>query len=359
MIPPGLSTTPQSDMANSTISSDSCNSTLSPPDDAQIAFNVLTVALLPYGILIIIANGVVLAAILFTKKLHKKMYMFNVSLACADLTVGMVCLVKVFLVLQPGAKSCLLRIGLIIGPCVCSSFCMMCIALDRYIAIRSPLTHALAVTKGKITMVILTAWVAGLTLGLAPVLGWQSRRPAKFCSFLYVMDPSYIFTLAIAGFILPFGVILGIYGAIFRETRKHIKTIEAQEYCLRSSSPAFSQRNLKALKTLAAVVGSYFVAWFPFVIASLIHSFYVTIYSDTESFVEVGILRTITGTYLLLLGLTNCLLNPCVYALKNRDFRKVIIERWCRYTKRRNSAPERPNRSPTQTVRTISTVRLV
>ena len=82
------------------------------------------------------------------------------------------------------------------------------------------------------------------------------------------------------------------------------------------------RRTLKAVLTLAVVIGCFMVTWLPFTIASLVQN-------------SCGVachLEDVIGTYLLLLGCANSFLNPIIYAYWNKEFRQLLVSS-CRLCK--------------------------
>ncbi|XP_033760695.1 5-hydroxytryptamine receptor 1A-like [Pecten maximus] len=286
------------------------------------------IALVPITILILGCNSGVLCLIAANKIFRTPAYLLIANLGLADLTVGVVSVGTMLTrAKEETLDLCLVRIGFTVACCVCSLICLMCIAIERFIAITYSLTYRQTVTACKVTVVILLSWFVSLVVGFAPLIGWKIQDYHNYCSFLYVLPSDYIIFLFSSCVLLPIIVTFTMYGQIYKYARRHIKRIEAIEnlHLDRRNNRIFrfSPRNLKSLKTLLAVFGCVIVTWLPFLLGTItqVISGYTTCF-----------LKDIVGTHLLLLGFTNSFLNPLIYAMGTKDFRDKVRETFGRRT---------------------------
>lgn len=326
---------------------------------------IFDVGLILVTILIISFNAPVCLSLLTSRQLHHSGFIFILALAVADITVGLTCLAKLIIGhrLNHNPTMCLTFIAFFIAPVCASLILMLLIALDRLIAISNALTYTQKVTRFKICSAIVIAWLYAFAIGLLPLLGWKSpdysSDSSTRCSFLYVVHPNYIWFAFSLVFLLPITLTIAIYIQIFCVTRKHIKRISVQEGSVTSApnvSGAVSERRrtsdmttehvriierqmmvfkhkrfkrtLKAVRTLGIVIGCFVFTWFPFIITAVV---------QTACGNECS-LKDVVGTYLLLLGLTNSIFNPLIYAYWNRDFRRLLktpCKIWYRYLRKR------------------------
>ncbi|XP_069103449.1 adenosine receptor A3-like [Argopecten irradians] len=280
------------------------------------------ILLVPITILILGCNSGVLCMIAANKIFHTPAYLLIANLGLADLTVGVVSIGTMLTrAKEETLDLCLVRIGFTVACCVSSLICLMCIAVERFIAITYSLTYRTLVTACKVSVVILLSWLVSLLAGFAPLIGWKVKVYHNYCSFLYVLPSDYIIFLFSSCVLLPIIVTFTMYGLIYKYARRHIKRIEAIEnlHLDRRNHRIlrFSPRNFKSLKTLLAVFGCVIVTWLPFLITTITH----VISGYTTCF-----LKDIVGTHLLLLGFTNSFLNPLIYALGTKDFRDKVRE---------------------------------
>ncbi|CAH1776688.1 unnamed protein product [Owenia fusiformis] len=296
------------------------------------------------GMVTMISNGFVIFAI-FTSKQRASIpgFPFVLVLALNDFLVGFSCLSRsIFLQYYIQYQQCLVFQLFCISPICGSLVCMKWIAIDRYIAIFSPLKYYKIMSRHNIAFAIAHIWLHAVSIGVAPLLGWNMGRffqDRQYCTLMYIVGPGYLLFLFFLGLCFPMAIISVVYFKIFRRTRSHIKIIDAQESSVRRMSddttedtylssmeslkqkeqkpvciPKVSFRNMKAVKTLAIVIGCFLITWGPFTIATLI-----TIMCKTGCH-----LRTIISSHLLMLGLSNSFLNCFIYAYGNRNFRRVL-----------------------------------
>ncbi|XP_066287223.1 glucose-dependent insulinotropic receptor-like [Branchiostoma lanceolatum] len=183
------------------------------------------------------------------------------------------------------------------------------------------------VTPARALMGIAVTWVVAILYGFFPLTSLSSKYDNK-CSFLTVLSKEYTLALFFAGFLPTVILIIVIYTSLCLVTRKQLKKINALDQFRRGSSQSTTgqlryqkmKRNLKAIKTLALVIGTFFACWLPFFVTALVQVFCG----------EKCDLEDIAGTYLVLLGFLNSALNPAIYAYFNRDFRKSMRSLCCK-----------------------------
>ena len=284
--------------------------------------------LVPCTIFILMTNFIVLMFIFMNKKCHTPTYIFVASLGIADLFVGFVSVVTLATKANEHSLDlCLLRIGVTIAALGASTLSLTCVAVDRYVAITRALLYTSIMTRRKAIFGIVSSWIFAFLIGFAPLIGWRREVTYRqYCSFIYVLPKSYIITLFICCAFIPITVMFIIYSILFKTAQFHIKQIEAIEkihsHSERNNSGLFgiSARNLRSIKTFAAVFGCLVLTWCPFLIATIIQ-----ISSEPKNCV----LKDIIGTHLLVLGFSNSFLNPLIYALGTKDFR-TKVKQLCR-----------------------------
>ncbi|KAI8520493.1 hypothetical protein Bbelb_002470 [Branchiostoma belcheri] len=293
---------------------------------------VFAYALIPLSTIIIVGNIMVLiSAVAMTKFRNHVGYFFIANLAIADLLLGVVSTVSIFNIFlrhsDENLATCIIRIGLVVMSCAASVFTIACIAIDRCIAVNVALRYKEIVTPTRALIGIAMTWVFAVLYGFFPLTSLRSKYDNK-CSFLAVLSKEYTLALFFAGFLPTVVLILAIYTSLCLVTRKQLQKINALDQFRRGSSQSTTgqlryqrlKRNLKAIKTLALVIGTFFVCWLPFFITALVQVFCG----------DKCHLQDIAGTYLVLLGFLNSALNPAIYAYFNQDFRKSMRSLCCK-----------------------------
>ncbi|XP_061171477.1 glucose-dependent insulinotropic receptor-like [Saccostrea echinata] len=286
--------------------------------------------LIPLTILIIGINVAILFLVVIDKRFYNPKVAFISTLGVADLFVGVVSVGT--LITKANEKTyehCLIRIGFTVTTCVASILSLMCIALERFIAITYSLNYKSVVSKNRVVGAIAAIWIISVVVGFLPLMGWKNNHYQQYCSYLYVLPANYIIFITVFGAIIPLGIMVVIYIKLYRNARFHIKRIEALENIMvverlrrNMGILRMSARSWRSLKTMIYVFGCVLITWSPFIVASFVQ---ITVGKD------MCILKDIVGTHLLVLGFSNSFLNPLIYVLRTKDFQERVKERLERY----------------------------
>ncbi|MEQ2212890.1 hypothetical protein XENOCAPTIV_006488 [Xenoophorus captivus] len=221
-----------------------------------------------------------------------------------------------------GKTRCLLRMAFLSSPCMVSILSMFLISLDRYVAIKMPLRYSLMSGKGMTAGSLLAVWISSFTMGFLPVMVRQLQAVEPydgFCAFFTVNHDIAIIVM----YCLLFFPVLSLFTYMYLDILKiacihhkqisHIRQMRSrpddnhhgpsqyhhhpQHHLLRNWG------HVKALRTVAVLVGCFLVLWSPFFVVCIVHLLCRT----------CG-LKNVLENYLWLLGLLNSLINPLVYA---------------------------------------------
>lgn len=225
-----------------------------------------------------------------------------------------------------GRGRCLLRMTFVTSPCIASIMSMFLISLDRYSAIKMPLTYAQRSGRGVAAGALSALWICAFALGFMPVLvpSLQSDLYSGFCGFFSVIYDVGILILYSVCFFPVLSVFVYIYLDILKIACSHQKQIlqvreagsrnsqhQGTDQHIRSRSPYWS--HVKALRTVALLVGCFLLLWCPFFVTGIVK----LLCGSCQ-------LTVVLESYLFLLGLSNSLLNPLVYAFWQREVRVML-----------------------------------
>ena len=227
-------------------------------------------ALIAFGA--VIGNVLVIASVATERRLRTITNRFVVSLATADLMVGL-------LVLPPAIKMEITGRRWLLGPVMCDvwiSFDVMlctasilnlcCISVDRYLAVTRPLQSATGWRSKRLANVMIAVvWIAAVFITCPPLLGWrESGRHQRLLLHLQnkeqlmsmehgnrsvpspvtavvlpddghdavetctlTGDPGYVIYSALGSFYVPLAVMLFVYANIFKVVRARMRPMQS------------------------------------------------------------------------------------------------------------------------------------
>uniref|UniRef100_A0A8C6D5G3 5-hydroxytryptamine receptor 6 n=1 Tax=Moschus moschiferus TaxID=68415 RepID=A0A8C6D5G3_MOSMO len=279
------------------------------------------------------ANSPLIALICAQPALRKTSNFFLVSLFTSDLMVGLAVMPPAMLNVLCG------RWALARGLCLLwAAFDVCLISLDRYLLILSPLRYKLRMTPPRALALVLGAWsLAALASFLPLLLGWhepgRARAPAPGQCRLLASLP---FVLVASGltFFLPSGAICFTYSRILLAARKQavqvaslatgsagqaLETLQVprtprpgvESADSRRLATKHSRKALKASLTLGILLGMFFVTWLPFFVANIVQA--------VCDCISLGLFDVLTW-----LGYCNSTMNPIIYPLFMRDFKRAL-----------------------------------
>ncbi|XP_059208230.1 glucose-dependent insulinotropic receptor [Centropristis striata] len=231
-----------------------------------------------------------------------------------------------------GKSRCLMRMAFVTSPCTASIMSMFLISLDRYAAIKMPLRYSQLSGKGTAAGFLLALWISSLTMGFLPVMvrQLQAEGYTGFCAFFAVVHQVDMIVLFSACFFPVLSVFVYIYLDILKIACGHQKQIcqvrqagsrtvehNGRQHCEHHHQSQLLRchywTHVKALRTVGVLLGCFLVLWCPFFVTCIVHLL-------CESCKLTGVLEN----HLWLLGLSNSLINPLVYAFWQREVRMQL-----------------------------------
>uniref|UniRef100_A0A3B4WJ66 G protein-coupled receptor 119 n=1 Tax=Seriola lalandi dorsalis TaxID=1841481 RepID=A0A3B4WJ66_SERLL len=241
-----------------------------------------------------------------------------------------------------GKNRCLMRMAFVTSPCTASIMSMFLISLDRYAAIKMPLRYSLLSGKGTAVGSLLALWISAITVGFLPVMvrQLQAEGYSGFCAFFSVIHEVGIIVLFSLCFFPVLSVFVYIYLDILKIACSHQKQIcQVRQAGSRTADHHGHQHyqhhhqhqqlrsgywsHVKALRMVAVLVGCFLVLWCPFFVVCIVHVL-------CKTCELAGVLEN----YLWLLGLSNSLINPLVYAFWQKEVRLQLAAMFSCFTGR-------------------------
>ncbi|XP_034548913.1 adenosine A2a receptor a [Notolabrus celidotus] len=290
---------------------------------ASIFYIILEVLIAVFSVL---GNVLVCWAVCLNSNLQSITNFFVVSLAVADIAVGVLA-IPFSIVISIGFccnfYGCLFLACFVLVLTQSSIFSLLAIAIDRYIAIKLPLRYNSLVTGERAQGIIAICWVLSIIIGLTPMMGWNNRLQSNNtacppdlmrCLFEKVVVMDYMVYFNFFAFVLiPLLLMLAIYLCIFMAARHQLKLMEVKALHGEKSRSTL-HKEVQAAKSLAIIVGLFAVCWLPLHIINCFTLFCPQCDRPPAWIMYVAII----------LSHTNSVINPFIYAYRIREFRQTF-----------------------------------
>ncbi|XP_037121311.1 adenosine A2a receptor b [Syngnathus acus] len=288
--------------------------------------------------LAVAGNILVCWAVCLNSNLQSITNLFVVSLAAADIAVGLLA-IPFAITISTGFcaefHGCLFIACFVLVLTQSSIFSLLAIAVDRYIAIKNPLRYNSLVTGQRAKGIIALCWLLSVSIGLTPMLGWNkgwnsttmasSSCPEGLteCLFEGVVTLDYMIYFNFFGCVLlPLVVMLVVYAHIFMAARRQLrlmglkKVSPAPSHAAKASSSFRStlHKEVHAAKSLAIIVGLFAFCWLPLHIINCFNYL-----CDSCQRPHIWVMNIA-----IILSHANSVVNPFIYAYRIREFRQTF-----------------------------------
>ncbi|XP_029010871.2 trace amine-associated receptor 13c-like [Betta splendens] len=262
-------------------------------------------------------NLLVIVSISHFRQLHTPTNLLLLSLAVSDFLIGLIVVPFQMLLTEPcwflGDLVCVLYYFIPFITVPASVINMVLISIDRYVAICDPLRYSTRITHSRVKLCVVLCWVYSIFYSFL-FLYDNLKHPGSSNSCYGECVVNVILAAdLILSFIVPISAIIILYVRVFvvavsqaRSMRSHITAVKQQ----RSLTVTVQRSELKAARTLGVVVAVFLMCYCPFYCVSL---------SGSDL-----IISSSANTFIAFLVYFNSCLNPVIYVLCYRWFRKSI-----------------------------------
>ncbi|NXY50152.1 GP119 protein, partial [Ceuthmochares aereus] len=288
------------------------------------ASSVLGVILAVLASLIITANTLVAIALLrLIQKSGSKGLYFVLNLAVADAMVGFTVMGLVMdefsQHFHPPQIFCVLRMAFVTSSSAASILSLILVACDRHLALRKPFHYFQLVTGLRVGVRLVGLWLVAAFIGFLPVLtpAFQKISTHEKCSFFGVFQPAYMLAVFCFGFFPALFLFIYLYCDMLKIASAHVQQIREVEHAVLAGRcpPSHTTSDIKAMRTVAVLIGCFTLSWLPFFIASIVQTVCLECFP-----------YRVIESYLWLLGLGNSLLNPLLYSYWQKDVRLQLCQ---------------------------------
>ncbi|CAH1795915.1 unnamed protein product [Owenia fusiformis] len=289
---------------------------------------VIGVVLTLIALATVFGNLLVVVAVCTTQALKTMTGYFIVSLACADIAVAI--LVVPWNIYQLvtnlnwpfGTVFCRLFISFDIMFTSASIYNLLCISIDRYIAISKPFQYQQMITQRTVIFMIAACWLMPIFISFVAIFaGWnlgelkdkhEELTASGACVFLYSLP--FSIASSMFSFFIPSCIMIVLYTKIFLIARRQVRQIQSVEVVideLKKQQTKTMKRETKAVKTLVIIMGSFLICWSPF---------FITYVADAIIGYQIAF---IPWTIISWMGWINSTVNPWLYYASNSHFKRA------------------------------------
>ncbi|MBN3281273.1 LPA11 protein, partial [Polyodon spathula] len=279
--------------------------------------------------IVMLANILVMAAIIINKRFHYPIYYLLANLAAADLFAG---IAYMYLMFHTGPWTIKLlpdqwfvRQGLLDTSLTASVANLLAVAVERHQTIFTMQLHS-KMTNQRVIFLILCIWLVAILMGLIPIMGWNCLCDLNGCSSMAPLySRSYLIFWGVLN-LFTFAIMVGVYTHIFVYVKR--KTLRMSQH---TSHPKQKETVVNLMKTVTIILGAFVICWTPGLVILIL---------DGVDCTSCNVL--LYEKYFLVLAECNSLVNPIIYSYRDKEMRNTFKRILCYVCRRHRSCDDTP-----------------
>ncbi|RDD42346.1 Alpha-1A adrenergic receptor [Trichoplax sp. H2] len=276
----------------------------------------------------VIANGIVITAILLSKKLRSK-HKFLLSECCANFLFALLIMplspIQGLLGWWPfGHIYCNINFSVSIALVFTSILNILALTIERYISICHPFKRHFILKSSHVVVILLYVWIQPLVLSLI-IFIWRDisyqyrpkqcmpESPQKYQTY----EKPYFTFLITSNFFIPVLLIAVMYVCIIRIAWRQNQHIRSQHKQLNHSlnkkmNITIKTTDLRATFVSVIILGIFCVCWMPFFIITLTVAYDIRYNPGQFLFISI------------ILAYVNFAINPIIYTMLTSDIKSAV-----------------------------------
>ncbi|XP_055063791.2 trace amine-associated receptor 13c-like [Misgurnus anguillicaudatus] len=279
-------------------------------------YNIMYVFFPVLSVWTVFLNLLVIISISHCKKLHTPTNMLILSLAVADLLVGLIGMpLEAIRLIETcwyfGDIFCrlfLIIMGLLFSTSLSN---LVLIAVDRYVAVCHPLLYPQKITMTRTIPIICVSWFWSSAYNFSVVISTSQRKYTCYGECTIMTTFTWTIIDMVLSFLFPCTVIITFYLRIFYVAHQQVKVINSLMRSGKHLTEGSVRRKSesKAALTLGIIVTVYLFCWIPYYSLSLTQNTRLT---------------SAIAYFILWMVYINSALNPLIYAIFYPWFRTSV-----------------------------------
>ncbi|KAF7657835.1 hypothetical protein LDENG_00021620 [Lucifuga dentata] len=277
-------------------------------------------------LIVLLANLLVMAAIIMNRRFHFPIYYLLANMAAADLFAG-VAYANLMLNTGPWTSKLtkeqwFIRGALIDISLTASVANLLAVAVERHQTIITMQLHS-TMSKRRVVLMIVCIWAVGIIMGLLPSMFWNCECDLLDCSTIAPLySRRFLIFWAVLN-LLTFFIMVAMYARIFIYVRRHSRY---------TSQQALEMPVVNLMKTISMVLGAFVICWTPGLVTLLLDG---VLGKDSHAHAY--------EKFCLVIAECNSLVNPIIYSLRDKEMRRTFKWILCCLCKRCSGQQRAPS----------------